>query len=116
MSETGDPVRAGRVVGKRRLGGWCDVYLDADARVLVRAGQTLIGAETMICRLVRDTMTVRAGTGQTVTEAPQTPDNPDNDKTDTETADFDEDLTAEEASAALMARLKLQADKEEGGD
>ncbi len=53
FSEIGDPVRAGRVVGKRRLGGWCDVYLDADARVLVRAGQTLIGGETMLCRLVR---------------------------------------------------------------
>jgi len=53
FSEIGDPVRAGRVVGKRRLGGWCDVYLDADARVLVRAGQTLIGGETMLCRLIR---------------------------------------------------------------
>jgi phosphatidylserine decarboxylase len=53
LSQIGDPVRAGRVVGKRRLGGWCDVYLDGDARVLVRAGQTLIGGETMLCRLVR---------------------------------------------------------------
>ncbi len=56
FSEMGDPVRAGRVIGKRRLGGWCDVYLDADARVLVRAGQTLIGGETMLCRLIRNTV------------------------------------------------------------
>lgn len=26
VTEIGDAVRAGRVVGKRRLGGWCDIY------------------------------------------------------------------------------------------
>lgn len=52
-SEAGDPVRLGRVIGKRRLGGWCDVYLPFEAKLLVREGQTLIGAETVLCRLLR---------------------------------------------------------------
>ena len=100
LSETGDPVRAGRVVGKRRLGGWCDVYLDADARVLVRAGQTLIGGETMLCRLVRDTVSE--------------PDNKPDEKAPSQTddVDIDPEVSAEEASAALMARLKLEAENE----
>lgn len=50
-SEAGDAVRAGRVIGKRRLGGWCDVYLKPGARLLVSPGQSLIGAETVLCRL-----------------------------------------------------------------
>ena len=54
FSEPGDPVRAGRVIAKRRLGGWCDVYLAADARLLVSEGQTLIGSETVLCRLKRE--------------------------------------------------------------
>lgn len=54
MSEPGDPVRAGRVIGKRRLGGWCDIYLADDARLLVSAGQTLVGSETVLCRLNRE--------------------------------------------------------------
>ncbi len=56
-SETGDAVRAGRTVGKRRLGGWCDVYLKPEARLLVQPGQTLVGGETVLCRL--STATVR---------------------------------------------------------
>ena len=50
MSEAGDPVRAGRVIGKRRLGGWCDVYLPANMVVSVLTGQTLIGGETVLCQ------------------------------------------------------------------
>jgi len=50
MSEAGDPVRAGRVIGKRRLGGWCDVYLPADMAVSVLVGQTLIGGESVLCQ------------------------------------------------------------------
>ena len=54
VSEAGDPIRMGRVIGKRRLGGWCDVYLAAGSKFLVSEGQTLIGAETVLCRLVQD--------------------------------------------------------------
>lgn len=53
VSEAGDPVRLGRIIGKRRLGGWCDVYLASDTKLLVQEGQTLIGAETVLCRLLR---------------------------------------------------------------
>ncbi|MEM6411660.1 MAG: hypothetical protein AAF683_09005 [Pseudomonadota bacterium] len=51
LCEAGDAVRAGRVVAKRRLGGWCDIFLKAESRLLVREGQTLIGSETVLCRL-----------------------------------------------------------------
>lgn len=52
LSEAGDPVRLGRVIGKRRLGGWCDVYLPAGTKLMVQEGQTLIGSETVLCRLL----------------------------------------------------------------
>lgn len=52
ISEAGDPVRAGRMIGKRRLGGWCDLYLGVDTKLMVQTGQTLIGAETVMCRLL----------------------------------------------------------------
>lgn len=44
----GDVVRLGRSFGTRRLGGWCDIFLPADIRTHVWAGQTLIGGETVI--------------------------------------------------------------------
>lgn len=47
-SDPGDAVRLGRNIGTLRLGGWCDIYVPADAAVSVLPGQTLIGAETMI--------------------------------------------------------------------
>lgn len=49
--EAGDILRLGRVFGKRRLGGWCDVYVPAGAGQLVWPGQTLIGGETVLGRL-----------------------------------------------------------------
>jgi len=44
----GDTVGTGDVIGKRRLGGWCDVYLPEGSPVAVVAGQTLVGAETRL--------------------------------------------------------------------
>lgn len=49
-NEAGDAVRLGRNIGTLRMGGWCDLYVPADVEVLPRAGQTLIGAETIIGR------------------------------------------------------------------
>ncbi len=46
----GDVVRLGRVVGTRRLGGWCDLYLPEAAGVMVWPGQTLVGGETVVGR------------------------------------------------------------------
>ena len=47
-SEPGDAVRLGRNIGTLRLGGWCDVYVPAGARLVMAPGQTLIGAETVL--------------------------------------------------------------------
>lgn len=46
--EAADSVRAGRQLGKRRMGGWCDIYLpDGFATALV-PGMTLVGGETSL--------------------------------------------------------------------
>ena len=42
----GDLLRAGRVFAKRRLGGWCEVYLPAGLEAAVWPGQTIVGGET----------------------------------------------------------------------
>ncbi len=52
--EAGDVVRLGRVMGTRRLGGWCDLYLPSHVTPLVWPGQTLVGGETVIGRMVVD--------------------------------------------------------------
>ncbi len=49
-SEAGDAVRAGRTIGTRRLGGWCDLYVPQDCTVSAWVGQTVIGAETILAR------------------------------------------------------------------
>ena len=49
--EQGDTLRGGRVIGQRRLGGWCDVYLQAGAGARVWKGQSLIGGETVLAQL-----------------------------------------------------------------
>jgi len=49
-SEPGDAVRLGRNIGTLRLGGWCDIYVPSGARIEIRPGQTLIGAETVLAR------------------------------------------------------------------
>ncbi len=52
----GDVVRSGRVLGTRRLGGWCDVYVPEAAGLAVWPGQTLVGGETVIGRFSVDTV------------------------------------------------------------
>ena len=54
-AEAGDILRLGRVFGKRRLGGWCDVYVPASAGQLIWPGQTLVGGETVLGRLKSET-------------------------------------------------------------
>ncbi len=49
-TEAGDPVRLGRKFGRRRLGGWCDVYIPAERPLAVWTGMTLVGAETRLVR------------------------------------------------------------------
>ena len=58
-SETGDLLRAGRKFAKRRLGGWCDVYLPSGMVSAVWPGQTIVGGETELASL-DDTWIVRS--------------------------------------------------------
>lgn len=46
--ETGDAVRGGRRIGKRRLGGWCDIYLPEGVNCSLSSGMTLVGGETIL--------------------------------------------------------------------
>lgn len=49
--ETGDGVRAGRKIGVRRLGGWCDVFVPGAASLSLKPGMTVVGGETILCNL-----------------------------------------------------------------
>jgi len=44
----GDAVAVGDVVGKRRLGGWCDVWLPEGTNASVRPGQSVLAGETVL--------------------------------------------------------------------
>lgn len=68
--ETGDPVRLGRQLGKRRLGGWCDVYLPADLSAAVWPGMTLVAGETVLAARARPERT-GASTPREEEAAPQ---------------------------------------------
>ena len=62
-TETGDMLRAGRPFAKRRLGGWCDVYLPEGLDAAVWPGQSIVGGETELAAqsdnwVVRDDATV----------------------------------------------------------
>lgn len=57
-TEVGDMLRAGRAFAKRRLGGWCDVYLPEGFEAAVWPGQTITGGETELAAL-SDTWVVR---------------------------------------------------------
>ncbi len=46
--EAGDPVRLGRKLGRRRLGGWCDIYLPDGRALAVWPGMTLVACETRL--------------------------------------------------------------------
>ncbi len=49
-AEPGDAVRLGRTIGTMRLGGWCDIYIQSGAGIVIAPGQTLIGSETILAR------------------------------------------------------------------
>ena len=68
-TEAGDMLRAGRAFAKRRLGGWCDVYLPAGLEAAVWPGQTIIGGETELAAL-SDTWVVNDEAPVTKTEEP----------------------------------------------
>lgn len=49
--EAGDTVRAGRKIGVRRLGGWCDIYLPVGCQYSLTVGMSVIGGETILSDL-----------------------------------------------------------------
>ena len=68
--ETGDAVRAGRKIGVRRLGGWCDVYLPLGSPVSLLVGMSVIGGETIMTSLdnvVSDYVAAEPETEESVT-------------------------------------------------
>lgn len=65
LVDEGDSVRAGRRFGKRRLGGWCEVWLPAGLPALVRPGQTLVGGETVLAHLAGAVAAGPEGPGMT---------------------------------------------------
>ena len=52
--EAGDSVRSGSKIGVRRLGGWSDIYLPANAVITLTIGMTVIGGETILYDLSAD--------------------------------------------------------------
>ncbi len=58
--EAGDALRAGRRLGKRRLGGWCDIYLPDGFRTTLVPGMTLVGGETSLGTWSDEQQTVSA--------------------------------------------------------
>ncbi|MEM7766234.1 MAG: phosphatidylserine decarboxylase [Pseudomonadota bacterium] len=129
----GDTVAAGAVIGKRRLGGWCDVYLPGSTTVAVGPGTTLVGAETRLTATdgtagaspVRERVQEAANDAATpLTPSPAAP--PPGSDTDTETppagtaaatepepeADL-ETLTAEDGAdpSELFAKLRSRVEE-----
>jgi len=75
-TETGDVLRAGRKFAKRRLGGWCDVYLPSGLEAAVWPGQTIVGGETELAEL-NDAWVVRDPSGEIEDVIESEPDEPE---------------------------------------
>lgn len=74
-TDAGDRVIAGKTIGTRRLGGWCDVYLPVQGRVMVEPGRTLIGGESVLVALgdiAPSTYTAPEPARETVDPTPET--------------------------------------------
>ncbi len=117
-AEAGDSVKQARSFGKRRLGGWCDLYLPAGTEISVRPGQNILGGETVLS----------AGTTQQEPAAAADPADDDYDddiwEVDTSGDEIDIENTSspdaggedgaetepEDDAAALFARLRKAAE------
>ena len=109
--EAGDPVRVGRVIGIRRLGGWCDVWLDADLKLAVWPGMSLKAAETRLVLPASDSiMTGRPIRDEDVEEDTDPFEMPDLDEGD-EPDDLDPPKTPEESASRQFSRLRKRVEK-----
>ncbi|MEO1101604.1 MAG: phosphatidylserine decarboxylase [Pseudomonadota bacterium] len=78
--EAADAVRAGRQLGKRRMGGWCDIYLPVGFRSSLVPGMTLVGGETSLGTWSEERLDVEvvpAILDEIATEAAEIKDEPD---------------------------------------
>lgn len=121
-AEAGDKVKQARSFGKRRLGGWCDLYLPAGTEIIVRSGQNLLGGETLL------SAGKPQSAAQPVPTAAADPGDDDYDDDVWEVESSDEDITSgdipapdpegenaaetdsEDDAAALFARLRKAAE------
>lgn len=130
VNEAGDAVRLGRNIGTLRLGGWCDIYVPSGVEVLPRAGQTMIGAETIIGRFGG------AASDLFESETPEPVAEPEPKEAEDEPVeaelviDEEDELTLEELSGSdekpaedededvseMFARLRQEAKKIQDGD
>ena len=123
-TETGDLLRAGRAFAKRRLGGWCDVYLPAGLEAAVWPGQTIIGGETELAAL-SDTWVVREDPAVEPQEEPVkagAAEMPEIDLEDlgtshaTSATSHEVDNATEDETAKLFEKLRREAQGIENGD
>jgi len=131
-SESGDAVRLGRNIGTLRLGGWCDLYLPAEIKVLPVPGQTLIGSETILGRFGEE-LEVKPEPVEAVAESEPEPEVPEPEASPEPTLDEGDELTLEalqgeddskptsaededEDISEMFARLRKEAQKMQDGD
>ena len=116
--EAGDPVRVGRVIGIRRLGGWCDVWLDAELPLAVWPGMTLTAAETRLVLPVRP----EAMPGRPIRDSEQAdepfemPDLDEDDIGDDSLNELDPPKTPEESASRQFDRLRKRVEKSSPGE
>ncbi|MEQ8559476.1 MAG: hypothetical protein RIB03_14250 [Henriciella sp.] len=144
-TDAGDRVVAGKTIATRRLGGWCDVYLPLEGRVMVEPGRTLIGGETTLLALgdlvdssfetPEPAFEAEDPTPETVPpevaedveedvaedEAPPTPETTPPEvaeevEDDIDSEDLDPDDPRRSDPAEMFARLRRQANKIHGED
>jgi len=120
----GDIARLGKPCGTRRLGGWCDLYIPANAGQLIWPGQTLVGGETVVGRLRSDNgeededlVEIEQEAAAAVAEEdPFEPMIEEEDESDEQYTSPEEADVSEEDPAILFARLREAARRSEEGD
>lgn len=104
----GRELTLGDQIGKRRLGGWCDVYLPLGTDWVIRPGQTLIGGETMLS-LEKQTRRVSADVAEETTDLEDVIRHAEVMAETEEVAETDNDPEA--AAARQFERLKRETEK-----
>lgn len=113
--EARDAVRVGRRIGKRRLGGWSDIYLPASFALAARPGMTLVGGETLL-----GTWTLQDGATRTIEAVVAEVVEPDHEIFDEEPVEDERKIDDETAAkqgdrdddpSEMFARLRREAEK-----